>query len=94
MGPRLLPSQRLLLYTLSALFAFISVFFVFYTVRLLVVTRGLQTTRPGGGGAFVGALVFPALAIGCAWVSWRCVKRARRATLLVPPAIDGTVNNG
>lgn len=88
MAPRLLPSQRLLLYTLSALFALISVFFVSYTVRLLVVTRGLRAIRPGGGGAFVGALVFPALAIGCAWVSWRCAKRARRATLLVPPATD------
>ena len=88
MAPRILPSQRLLLYTLSALFACITVFFVFYTVRLLAVTRGLQGTRPGGQGAFIGAIVFPALAIGCAWVSWRCAKRARRATLLVPPAAD------
>jgi hypothetical protein len=88
MTPRLLPSQRLLLYTLSALFAFLSLFFVCYTLRLLYVTRGLQATRPGGGGAFVGALVFPALAIGCAWVSWRCIKRARRATLIIPPIPD------
>jgi hypothetical protein len=85
MASRLLPSQRLLLYTLSALFAFISLFFVFYAVRLLYVTRGLQATRPNGEGAFVGALVFPALAVGCAWVSWRCIKRARRATLIIPP---------
>jgi hypothetical protein len=85
MESRLLRSQRLLLYTLSALFAFLSVFFVYYTGRLLYVTRGLQATRPSGQGAFVGALVFPALAIGCAWVSWRCLKRGKRATLVLPP---------
>jgi hypothetical protein len=83
---RLLPSQRLLLYTLSAIFAGISLFFVFYTVRLLTVTRGLSATRPGGQGAYVGAIVFPLLAAGCAWVSWRTATRARHATLLVPPA--------
>src|ERR1700681_2861777 len=94
MTSRLLRSQRLLLYTLSALFAFISVFFVFYTVRLLFVTRGLQATRPGGQGAFIGAIVFPALAVACAWVSWRCAKRARRATLLLPIAADPPVVRG
>jgi hypothetical protein len=82
---RLLPSQRLLLYTLSAIFAGISLFFVFYTVRLLTVTRGLSATRPGGQGAYVGAIVFPLLAVGCAWVSWRTAKRGKYATLLVPP---------
>jgi hypothetical protein len=85
MASRLLPSQRRLLYTLSVLFAFVSAFFVYYTARLLYVTRGLQATRPAGQGAFVGAIVFPALAIGCAWVSWRSFKRARRATLLISP---------
>ena len=82
---RLLTSQRLLLYTLSAVFAGISMFFIFYTVRLLTVTRGLSATRPDGQGAFVGAIVFPALAIGCAWVSWRTARRGRDGSLLVPP---------
>jgi len=63
---------------LSIVFAFISAFFIFYTVRLFVVTSGLQATRPGGQGAYIGAVVFPLLAIGCAWVSWRCLRRARR----------------
>jgi hypothetical protein len=72
------------LYTLSALFAFLCVFFLYYTARLIYVTRGLQATRPTGQGAFIGAIVFPALAIGCAWVSWRCTKRAKRATLVLP----------
>ncbi len=63
---------------LSVVFAFISAFFIFYTVRLLIVTGGLHATRPGGQGAYVGAVVFPLLAIGCGWVSWRCLRRARR----------------
>ena len=69
---------------LSGVFAFISAFFVFYTVRLLVVTSGLQATRPGGQGAYVGAVVFPLLAVGCAWVTWRCLARARRIASTLP----------
>ena len=82
---RLLGSQRGLLYLLSALSAAISLFFVFYTLRLIAVTRALSATRPNGQGAYVGAIVFPLLAIACAWASWRCAIRARRGTLLLPP---------
>lgn len=46
-------------------------FFVFYTVRLLVVTRGLTSIRAGGQGAYTGAVVFPLLAIAFGWVAWR-----------------------
>ena len=62
----------------SAMLALVSLFFVFYTLRLLVVTQGLQHTRPGGQGAFIGAVVFPVLAIGCGWVSIVCWRRANR----------------
>jgi hypothetical protein len=70
----------------GALFAFIGAFFVFYSARLLYVTHGLQNTRPGGRGAYVGAVVFPLLAIGCAWVSWRAFSRAHREARALPPA--------
>ena len=49
----------------------IAAFFVFYTVRLLVVTHMLTTVRAGGHGAYTGAIVFPLLAIGFGWVAWR-----------------------
>jgi multisubunit Na+/H+ antiporter MnhB subunit len=49
----------------------LSAFFVFYTVRLLVVTQALQHTRAGGQGAYVGAVVFPILALAFGWASWR-----------------------
>ena len=53
----------------------VSAFFVFYTVRLLVVTEGLQHTRPGGQGAYIGAIVFPILSIGAGLLSNRLWKR-------------------
>ena len=52
-----------------------SAFFVFYTVRLLAVTGFLQHTRAGGQGAYIGALVFPALALGLGWASRRFWRR-------------------
>jgi hypothetical protein len=57
---------------LAIVFGALSAFFVFYTVRLLVVTHGLQQTRTGGQGAFIGAVVFPLLALGFAWAGRRC----------------------
>jgi hypothetical protein len=48
-----------------------SAFFIFYTIRLLAVTRFLTQLRPGGGGAWVGAVVFPALALLFAWAAIR-----------------------
>ena len=53
----------------------ISAFFVFYTVRLLVVTHGLQQLRAGGQGAYVGAVVFPLIALVFGWASARLWKR-------------------
>jgi hypothetical protein len=56
----------------------VSLFFLFYTARLLVVTQGLQHTRAGGQGAYVGAVVFPLIAIGSGWASAACWRRAAR----------------
>jgi len=49
----------------------VSAFFAFYTLRLLVVTSFLTRTRAGGGGAFIGALVFPLLTLLFAWAAVR-----------------------
>ena len=38
--------------------ALLSLFSVFYIARLRYVTRGLTAIRPGGQGAYVGAIVF------------------------------------
>jgi hypothetical protein len=64
--------------TISAIFgivmALLSIFFLFYTARLLYVTRGLTTIRSGGQGAYVGAIVFPLLALVFGWGAWRLLR--------------------
>ena len=57
----------------------LSAFFIFYTVRLFAVTGALTQTRPGGQGAYIGAIVFPLLALVFAWAGVRCWIRGRRA---------------
>ena len=63
----------------ATLLALASAFFVFYTARLLYVTHGLRATRAGGQGAYVGAVVFPLLALVFSWGAWRFGRAIRRA---------------
>ena len=58
--------------------ALIGGFFIFYTARLLYVTSGLRTIRVGGQGAYIGAMVFPLIALLCAWGAWRCLRKVRK----------------
>jgi hypothetical protein len=64
---------------LGIFLALLSAFFVFYTARLLYVTSGLRTIRVGGQGAYIGAIVFPLLALVCGWAAWRCFRHARHS---------------
>jgi hypothetical protein len=66
-------------YVVAFLLALPSAFSFFYTVRLLYVTRGLTAIRAGGKGAYVGAVVFPLLALLLGWCAWRCIRAAGRA---------------
>jgi hypothetical protein len=61
--------------TFAIIAALVSAFFLFYTVRLLVVTGFLRHTRAGGQGAYIGAVVFPLLALGFAWIAGRLWRR-------------------
>jgi hypothetical protein len=63
----------------ATFFVLLSAFFVFYTARLLYVTNGLRATRAGGQGAYIGAIVFPLLALLFGWGAWRCVRAVRRS---------------
>lgn len=59
---------------LSAGLGLICAFFLFYSLRLIAVTGFLTHTRAGGQGAYVGAIVFPLLALVFGWAavrSWR-----------------------
>ena len=51
--------------------ALCSAFFVFYTLRLIALTRAFTQLLPGGCGAWVGAVVFPVLALLFAWAAIR-----------------------
>ncbi len=62
----------------SVALALISAFFVFYTARLLYVTNLLRAIRADGQGAYIGAVVFPLLALLFGWGAWRCAQAARR----------------
>jgi hypothetical protein len=67
-------TMRLLAIGLGA----ISAFFLFYTVRLRLVTGFLQHTRAGGQGSYIGAIVFPLLALVSGWGSLKCWRRGGR----------------
>jgi hypothetical protein len=56
----------------------VSAFFVFYTVRLLLVTRFLQGVRSTGHGAYIGAAVFPVIAVVFGWAALTLWRRAGR----------------
>ena len=55
--------------------ALVSAFFVFYFIRLLVVTSFLRHVRAGGSGAYIGAVVFPLIAVSFAWMTVHLWKR-------------------
>ena len=70
---------RSVVFGLAALaFVLLSAFFVFYTARLLYVTNWLRAIRPGGQGVWVGAVMFPLLAVWFGWGAWRCIRAIRR----------------
>jgi hypothetical protein len=54
--------------------ALLSFFFIFYAARLVYVTHGFTSIRPGGQGAYVGAVVFPLLAILFGWAAWKLLR--------------------
>ena len=70
--------RLVLMVLVSVALALMSAFLVFYTARLLYVTNLLRATRADGQGAYIGAVVFPLLALLFGWGAWRCVRAARR----------------
>ena len=62
---------------MASLMGLLSLFFVFYTVRLLYVTNGLTKIRAGGNGTYIGAVAFPLLALVFGYGAWRLVARSR-----------------
>ena len=65
-------------YLAATILGLISAFFIFYTVRLLWVTRLLTAIHTGGQGAYIGALAFPILAAVCGFLGWRSFKEGKK----------------
>ena len=60
------------------LFGLLSIFFFYYTVRLIYV----NLTSPAAAqhrqtGMYIGAIAFPVATIIFGWICWRCVKAIR-----------------
>ena len=61
----------------AALLSLAAAFFGFYEARLLYVTRGLLSVRSGGNGAYIGAVVFPVLALFLSRGALRCWRASK-----------------
>jgi hypothetical protein len=70
--------SKLFAWIFGMVLALVSAFFVFYTCRLLFVTRFLTAVRPGGQGTYLGFIVFPVIAILSAWAAKVFFRRAMR----------------
>jgi hypothetical protein len=70
--------RRMIMRRIFAVLAgLVCAFFIFYTIRLLVVTAFLTRLRPGGGGARIGAVAFPLIALFFGWGALRLWRGAR-----------------
>ncbi|MEP6902661.1 MAG: hypothetical protein ABJA66_12970 [Actinomycetota bacterium] len=63
---------------LGLMSALASIFFFYYTVRLIYVNLAIaETVAHRSGGMLIGAVVFPVAIIVFGILSWLCFKRAR-----------------
>lgn len=62
----------------AAILAALSLFFTWYTVRLLYINLAVpEVAAHRQTGMYIGAMVFPIAAVGFGWLCVRCWKRAR-----------------
>jgi len=70
-------ARRVFLAALGAIFAALSIFFVYYTARLIYINlAGVVSEKrgPRQGGMYIGAVAFPLAAIVFGWFSLRCFR--------------------
>ena len=72
-------TRAIIFYFASAVNGLISLFFIFYTIRLLYITEGLTAIRTGGQGAYIGAVAFPLLALLFGFFTRSCLKATRKS---------------
>lgn len=63
--------------TIGAIFAPLSIFFTYYTARLLYLNLTIEDAAAHRtGGMLIGAVAFPLAAIIFGFISWFCFRRA------------------
>ena len=73
--------RNILLIVVGIFFAAPSIFFTYYTVRLIYVNLTASAEDAAAhrtGGMLIGAIVFPVAAIVFGLISWFCFRKARR----------------
>lgn len=66
------------LYLIGMLFALASLFFVYYTARLIYINLTIaEVVEHRSGGMLIGAIAFPLAAIIFGFISWFCFKKAK-----------------
>ncbi len=68
--------KRALFAAAGTLFAALSVFFIYYSLRLTYINLAVPSVAAHRQtGMYIGAVVFPVAAAGFGWISWKCWKR-------------------
>ena len=69
-------TNRILFLLCGAAFAMPSVFFAFYTVRLVYINLTMENAASyRSAGMLIGAIAFPLAAIICGCITWFFIKR-------------------
>ena len=73
--------NKILFIVCGVTFAVPSLFFTYYTVRLIYINLTMEDAAAHRtGGMLIGAIAFPLAAIICGLVSWFFIRRARRVS--------------
>ena len=73
--------DRILFIVCGIAFAFPSLFFAYYTIRLIYLNLTMENAAAyRSGGMLIGAVAFPAAAIVLGLISWWFIKKSRRGS--------------
>lgn len=74
--------RRFALTIVAVAFGAISLFFLYYSVRLAYVWMARMGTRSTAAGMYVGAIVFPGVCVVAAVLSVRFARASRQTTVI------------
>lgn len=76
-----IPAKNFIYLLAAVIFALPSLFFTYYTVRLLYLNMTMEDAAAHRtGGMLIGAIAFPLAAIIFGLISWFCFRKSRRGS--------------